>query len=61
MEKRLLNMKRHGRLIKYQATTTEQSQIFVSQQCHWHMVVEAEGEDLQRTNSPHDIFTRFSH
>ena len=54
-------MKRHGRLIKYQATTTEQSHIFVSQQCHWHMVVEAEGEDLQRTNSPHDIFTRFSH
>ena len=32
LEKGLPNMKRHGRVIKYQATTMEQSQICVSQQ-----------------------------
>ena len=54
-------MKRHGRVIKDQATTTEQLQTCVSQQYRKHMLIDAEWEDLQRTNSPCDIFTRFAH
>ena len=46
-------------MIKSQATTTEKSQISVSQQYRWHMIIKAEWEDLQRENSPCDIFTRF--
>ena len=48
-------------MIKYQATTTERSQICVSQQYLWHMMIEVEWEDLRRKNSPYNIFTRFSH
>ena len=40
-EKRLPNMKRHGRVIKAQAMTTERLQICVSQQYCWHMMIEA--------------------
>ena len=40
-EKRLTNMKRRGRVIKAQATTTEQSQIYMSQQYRWHMMIES--------------------
>ena len=57
----MTNMKRHERVTKDQAETIEQSHICVSQQYHWHMMVEAEWEDLRRTNSPCDIFTRFDH
>ena len=53
-------MKIRGWVIKYRATTTERSQICVSQQYHWHMMIESEGEDLRRKNSPRDIFTRFA-
>ena len=48
-------------MIKYQTTTMKRSHIFVSQQYRWHMMSEVEWEDLRRKNSPHDIFTRFSH
>ena len=60
-EKRLPNLKRHGRVIKSQATTTERLQICVSQQYRWHMMIEEEWEDLRRTNSPCSNFTRFAH
>ena len=60
-ENQLPNMKRGGQMIKAQATTTERSQICVPQQYRWHIMIEAEWEDLQRKNSPRDIFTRFSH
>ena len=60
-KKRLPNLKSRGRVIKYQATTTEQSHIFVSRQYCWHMIIEAEWEDLQHKKSPHDILTRFAH
>ena len=43
-------------MVTAQATTTEQSQICVSQHYRWHMMIEAEWEDLRRTNSPRDIF-----
>ena len=39
-------MKRHGQVIKDQATTTEQSHIFLEQQYCWHMIIEEEWEDL---------------
>ena len=48
-------------MIESQAKTTELSQIYVSKLYHWRMMIEAEWEDLQRTNSPRDIFSRFSH
>ena len=50
-------MKRGGRLIEDQATTTEQLHICVSQQYRWQIMIEAEWEDLWRTKSPRDIFT----
>ena len=40
--KRLTHFKRLGRVFSAQATTTEQSQICVSQQYRWHMMIEAE-------------------
>ena len=48
-------------MIKAQAMTTERSQIFVSQEYRWHMIIEAEWEDMRQTNSPCDILTRFYH
>ena len=60
-EKWLPNMKRGGRVVKSHATTTERSHICVSQPYRWHMMIEAEWEDLQRKNSPRYIFTSFPH
>ena len=54
-------MKMLGRVIKAQATTKEILQIYVSQQYRWYMMIEAEWEDTQWTNSPRDIFTHFAH
>ena len=59
--KRLTHLKRLGRVISAQATTTERSQICLSQQYRWHMMIEAEWEDIRRTNSPRDIFIRYAH
>ena len=39
----------------------ELSQICVAQQYHWHMMIEAEREDLQRKNSHRDIFICFAY
>ena len=33
----------------------------MSQQYRWHMIIEAEWEDLTRINPPCDIFNRFYH
>ena len=57
----MTHLKRVGRVVSDQATTTKQSQICVSQQYHWHMMIEAEWEDMRRTNSPRDIFIRYAH
>ena len=59
--KRLTHLKRLGRVVSDKATTTEKSQIFLSQQYRWHMIIEAEWEDMRRINSPHDIFIRYAH
>ena len=59
--KRLTYLKRLERVVSAQANTTERSQICVPQQYRWHMMIEAEWEDLRRTNSPCDIFIRYAH
>ena len=59
--KRLTHLKRLGRVVSAQATTTEQSHICVSQQYRWHMIIEAEWEDTRRTNLPCDILIRYAH
>ena len=59
--KRLTHMKRLGRVVTDQATTTELSQICVSQQYFWHIMIEVEWEDLRRTNSPRDIYISYAH
>ena len=48
-------------MVAAQAMNTEQSHICVSQQYRWQMMIEAEWEDLRRTNSPCDIFIRYAH
>ena len=57
----LTGLKRLGRVVEAQATTTELSHICVSQQYCWHMMIEAEWEDMRRTKSPRDIFIRYTH
>ena len=54
-------MKRHGRVMQSKVTTMELSHICLSQQYRWYMIIEAEWEDLRRTNSPCDIFIHFAH
>ena len=58
--KRLPHLKMIGRVVSDQATTTERSQFSVSQQHRWHVMIEAEWEDMRRTNSPRDIFIRYA-
>ena len=53
------NLKSHGRVMQAQKTTMELSNICMSQQYCWNMMIEEEWEDLQQTNSPCNIFTRF--
>ena len=57
----LIHLKRLGRAVETQATTTELSHIFVSQQYRWHMIIDAEWDYLRRTNSPRDIFICYAH
>ena len=59
--KRLTYLKIIGRAVAVQAMTTEQSHIRVSQNYNWHMMIEAEWEDLHQTNSPCDIFICHAH
>ena len=40
--KRLTHLKSLGRVVSAQATTTELSQIFLSQQYRWNMMIEAD-------------------
>ena len=59
--KHLTRVKRLGRVVSAQAKTIEISQICVSQQYRWHMMIEAEWGDLRQTNSPRDIFIPYAH
>ena len=58
---RLTHLKMLGRVVSDQATTTERSQICVSQHHRWHMTIEGEREDMRRKNSPRDIFIRHAY
>ena len=60
-ERRLTNMKSYGQVTKYQAAPTEKPHICVSQQYCCHTTIDTEWGDLQRTNSPRDIYTGFAH
>ena len=59
--KRLTRLKRNGRVVAAQATTTQWSHICVSQQYRCHMIIEAEWEGLWWTNSLHGIFICCAH
>ena len=60
-EERLLNMKRRGLMIKYQAKPSELSYICVSQQYRQHMIIDTEWGGLWWKNSPFNVFTRLDH
>ena len=55
---RLKKIKREGRVIATQSTTTERSQISVTQQYRWHMLVDTVWEDMRKKNKPADDFLK---
>ena len=59
--KRLTHLKSLGRVVSAQELTTKRSQICVSQQYRWHVMIEAEWEDMRQTNSYRDIFICYAH
>ena len=59
--KRMTYLKSLGRVVVDQEKTTERSQICVSWQYSWHMIIEAELGGLRQTNSLHDIFIHDDH
>ena len=54
----LKRLKRNGRIITAQATTTERSQINVRQQLCWHFHIDGEWEYLQSANKPLELFVQ---
>ena len=52
----LTHLKSQGRLVKAQTTTTKRSHICVSRHYRWHVMIEAEWEDLWWKKQPRDIF-----
>ena len=54
--KRLPNLKRGGRVVTAQSTTTERSQINRQQQLRWHFLIEAEWNFMLKTNLPTQLF-----
>ena len=61
LEGKLLNLKRGGRVIKSQEDNSELLEVYVTQKCHWHMIIEMEWGYLQRSKSPYNIYTYFDH
>ena len=59
--KRLTHLNMIGWVVAAQETSTKRSQICVSQQYCWHMIIEAKWEGLRRTNSHCDIFIHSDH
>ena len=49
--KKLGKLKKEGRVITAQATTSERSQINVEQKLRWHYLIEAEWEYLRKVNT----------
>ena len=57
IRKKKLNMlKRNGRIVTAQATTTERCQINKRQQLRWHFLIETEWEHLRHVNTPTQLF-----
>ena len=54
--KRLPDLKRNGRIILAQSTTTERSQINREQQLRWHFLIESEWEFMRTNNIPKPLF-----
>ena len=54
--KKLDRLKKGGKVVSAQATTTERSQINVEQQLRWHFLIEHEWEYLRKTNKPTSEF-----
>ena len=55
---KLNRLKRNGRIMTAQATTTERCQITVGQQLKWHYLIKSEWEHLQSFNLTSDKFTK---
>lgn len=53
---KLPDLKRGGKVIAAQATTTERCQITVSQQARWHFMIEDVWEELRSVNIPRPLF-----
>ena len=49
---KLDKLKKGGRVVSAQATTTERSQINVEQQLRWHYLIENEWDYLRKNNEP---------
>ena len=49
-------LKRNGRIVSAQATTTERCQINNNQQLRWHFLIETEWEHLRNVNTPTELF-----
>ena len=54
---RLPKLKRKGRFVTAQTTTSERCQITSEQQVRWHFLIESEWDYLQLTNHPSQVFT----
>ena len=48
----LNKLKRNGRVVAAQGTTTERSHISVSQQYYWHCLIESEWKEIRYKNLP---------
>ncbi len=55
--KKLPDLKRDGRVVTAQKTTTKRGQITIEQQVHWHGVIESIWKDQDGTNLPAEEFT----
>ena len=58
--KRLRWLKKGGRVVTAQLTTSERSHVTIGQQYRWHMMIEGEWEELRRTNVPRVLFQRLA-
>jgi hypothetical protein len=55
-KKKLPDLKRDGRVVIAQKTTTKRGQITIEQQVHWHGVIESIWKDQDGTNLPAEEF-----
>lgn len=56
--KRFPNLKRDGRVMKAQATTTKRSQITIAQQFRWHCLIDEVWADQAQRNQPCEDFEK---